>query len=197
MGGPFTTLHVSIVGMKIILSSLALLSLSSLANAQGMPVQTSPPESGYKDGFTLELNLGIGSMMSSAANSNSETALAGLSIGLGGFVNRQLAITGRIAGGTYTESDGRITQAFLGPAVQYWATPNFWFGGGIGFGIISIDINGRGSDSNTDLGFDVRAGYTFNPDTKHSFNVSAEFSRSQADGGAISVLGLLAGWQIL
>lgn len=183
---------------KLLVNSLALMSLPLFANAPVMAQPASTYDHEVKNGLTFELNLGIGSMIvSSDTDSKSETSLAGLSLGIGGFVNKQLAVTARIAGGTYTDDAGRLTQAFFGPAVQYWATPNVWLGGGIGLGVLAIDVNGAGSDSNTDLGFDVRAGYTFNPGTKHSFNISAEFTRSQADNGAVSVVGVLAGWQIL
>src|SRR5690606_33798347 len=52
-----------------------------------------------RQGFTAELNLGLGLLRASVdgGGSDSEFAIAGLNVGLGGFVTPRVAITGRIA----------------------------------------------------------------------------------------------------
>ena len=149
-------------------------------------------------GLTFEANLGFGFLrISGDGDSQSEGSIAGLDLGIGGFLNPRMALTLRIAGVTYVADGGQITQAFLGPSLQYWATPNVWLGGGIGLGVVQIKSDFGGSDSETKLGLDLRAGYTFNPNAKHSFNLSVEFTPTFFDGGTISGLGLLLGYQLL
>jgi len=131
-----------------------------------------------KSGMTFELNLGIG-WIRAANDSDSETSdlgIGGLNLGVGGWVNPKLAISGRIAGVTYSEDGASLTQGFLGVSAQYWIDDHFWAGGGVGFGIIRVDIDGFGDDSKGGFGLDGRVGYSFMTTSENTFNVSLELT---------------------
>ncbi|MFT3695262.1 MAG: transporter [Kofleriaceae bacterium] len=145
----------------------ALVVSCGLASAQ-------PAEDPHR-GFTFEANLGVG-WLHESGNGYSHTmpaTLAPLDVSIGGFLTNQLALVGRIAG-TEGQDDGanfRYLNGFVGPAVQYWFTPQLWASGGLGLAIF-----GENGDSHYDSGLalDLRVGYTFFTWFRQSANVSVE-----------------------
>ena len=183
----------------------AALSLPALAAAQpaggygyAPPAPTVGPD---RSGFTLELNLGFGITRVSPdeGDTRSENGLAGLNLGLGGWVNERTAITARFAGTQFTQSFGSedvsFIHGFFGPAVQYMVNDQAWVGGGLGWSILTTDQ--EDADSETALGLDLRAGFNFYQGTKHAFNASAEINPGFHDDGTVTSIGLLVGWQML
>jgi len=177
--------------------SLALLSLLVptvvLAQPPPPPPGYGPPQPAYgepqnlKNGLTFEANLGVGYIWveSEGQDSDKEVALGGLNIGVGGWLNPRMALSLRVAGVTYTDSQGdvdlRFTTGILGPHLQYWLDDHFWLGGGAGIGVAAVSIEGPGvsdSDSETGFGLDLRAGYTFSTTSEHTWNVSFELTPS-------------------
>lgn len=168
----------------------------------GPPQQPERTQSSLRNGMTGELNIGIGWLRVSNeyASDTSDAGLAGLSLGLGGWLNPKLALTARIAGVTYSEDGGSLTEAFFGPSLQYWADDHFWLGGGVGLGVVRLDTD-VGDDSVTGFAFDLRVGYTFNLGTENTFNASFElnpgfFSDNGADA-TFTGIGFLVGYQHL
>jgi hypothetical protein len=151
-------------------------------------------------GVTFEANLGLGwlRVAPDEGMSVTESALGGLNVGIGGWVSPQVAATFRIAGATYSEEGGSITSGFVGGALQLWANQTFWVGGGVGIGFVSLDFDeGPDPDPETGLGLDLRVGITPVLGASHSLNVSFEASPVYLDGGTITALGLLIGYQYL
>jgi len=228
--------------MRIALvSSILLVPALALAQAPGDPTGAAPlphvaapppPQPAYQpapqlspmgayalhQGVTFEANLGIGFAHLTDSNSamtiNTDAALAGLDLGVGGWLNPQLALTGRIAGvgvkfqGT-DQIMGNLVLAWIGPSLQYWPDPHFWMGGGVGFAtyrLIGNDQCANGSSPDAcginGFGFDMRAGYSFG-DTQHSFNASLEinpshFNDSNGNGGGWgTAIAFLVGYQYL
>ncbi len=133
-----------------------------------------------------------------------DRGIGGLSLGLGGWVNSKLAITARIAGATASISGGSVTDAFVGPSVQYWIDDDhFWVGGGVGFGVFVIRADSGESRTITGASFDVRAGDTLNAGSKHTVNFSLELTpgrvRDDELNASLSVMsiGALIGYQFL
>jgi hypothetical protein len=201
---------------------LALLALLVPTAVLAQPPPPPPPPPGYapapvyapqqtidnRNGMTLELNLGVGFMWatSEGEESDKKVALGGLDLGVGGWLSNRLALTIRIAGVTYTETEGdtdlRWTTGFLGPSAQYWLDNNFWIGGGVGAGVVAVSVNdGEDSDSEVGLGLDLRAGYTFGIGSEHSWNLSVELNPSFVEilGQEITFYGgaVLIGYQHL
>jgi hypothetical protein len=162
-------------------------------------------------GMTVELNIGAGFIWArnEGESSDTEGALAGLDLGVGGWLNPNMALTARIAGATYSPEDGvRFTQGFFGPSLQYWSDDHLWFGGGIGLAFAAVNFEGADEqpDPETGLGFDLRAGYTFTTGSENTFNVSLEytpgfFTFDNGIGGEQSIqinsFGILFGYQHL
>lgn len=95
----------------------------------------------------------------------------GPSLGLGGWLSPNVALTARSAGVTYSEGGASLTEAFIGPSLQCWVDD------------------------------DLRVGYTFNPGTENTFNASFElnpafFSENGSDATFTSI-GFLFGYQYL
>src|SRR5690606_35254354 len=82
-----------------------------------------------RHGLTFEANLGIGWIHLSTeevSDFSEDAGLAGLSLGVGGWVGTQTAITARLAGVTLSDRDLRLSQIFLGPSAQFWMNDNLW-----------------------------------------------------------------------
>lgn len=69
-------------------------------------------------------------------------------------------------------------------------------GGGIGLGVARISIDGVGDESETGFAFDLRAGYTFNADSKHAFNASVEITPASIEDLTFTGIAFLAGYQL-
>ena len=176
--------------------SLALITLlvPTLATAQPPPP---PPGPGpvysnepidHRRGMTFEANIGVGFMWAErddGQESDKEVALGGINLGVGGWMSPRLALSLRVAGVTYTDSEGELdfrwTTGFLGPSAQYWLDDHFWLGGGVGAGVVALSVEGPGfedSDSEVGLGLDLRAGYTFSTTSENTWNISFEMTPS-------------------
>lgn len=153
-----------------------------------------------RKGVTFEANLGLGWLRVAPEESMTvtESALGGLNLGIGGWLSSRAALSFRIAGATYSEEGGSITSGFAGGALQLWASDAFWFGGGLGMGFVSVDLeDGPDPDVETGLGLDLRVGITPVMSGSHSLNFSFEISPVYLDGGTITSMGLLLGYQYL
>ena len=170
----------------------------------GQPYQQyqAPPPPPLRSGLTFEANLGFGwlRVTNDSRSETSDLAIAGLSLGVGGWVSPTLAITGRLASVTYSENDARLTNAFLGPSAQFWVDDHFWFGAGAGLAVISVSDPYDG-DSLTGVGVDLRAGYTFTTGSENTFNASFElnpgFYSDNGNSATVTGIGFLVGYQHL
>jgi hypothetical protein len=179
----------------------------------------------FHQGVTFEGNLGMGYAHESLYASgdgksstlpDSDGALAG-AVGLGGWINPQLALEARISGvqlkytidGITVPTTGLMVHALVGPSVQYWPTPNIWVGGGIGLStkrlLDSTECTGDHC-SRYGVGFDLRAGYAFGIGGPHTINVSVDVGRGYSpetdfvgstDSSTITGISILVGYQYL
>jgi hypothetical protein len=168
------------------------------------PVYGPPPEqpTTLHRSMTFELNLGLGWIHISAdeVSDTSDLGLGGLSIGVGGWLNEKLAITGRIAGVTLSENDSQLSNVFFGPSLQYWVDNHFWLGGGLGLAILAASGD-NSEDSIRGFGLDLRVGYTFNEGSENTFNASFElnpgFFSENGESATLTGIGILLGYQHL
>jgi hypothetical protein len=179
--------------------------------------QAPPPVTpwAFHRGVTFEANLGVGFVRLTDSGGgtpiNTDGALAGADLGVGGWLSPQLALTVRIAGnqvkymGVPGPGEGNLVNAFFGPSLQFWANPNVWLGGGVGFATFrdvggSCSGNGSSQCGVNGWGLDLRAGYSFG-DTANTFNVSVElnpsFYSNNGSSGTATGFALLAGYQYL
>jgi hypothetical protein len=171
--------------------------------APGSPPQpdAAPAASPLGHGATFEANVGAGWLHATAdsgESADSDGGLGGLNLGLGWWISERTALSLRIAGVNYSESGSSLTGGFFGGALQYWTTENLWLGGGVGFGIASLYIDGEPAiDPEIGLGLDLRVGVTPVIAGQHSLNFSFEVNPSFLDGGTLTGIALLIGYQYL
>jgi len=150
----------------------------------------------WRSGVTFEINLGVGRL----ANSDEDESFTGpaFGIGVGGFVGSKLAISARAFGVGAEDRGVNFSNAWFGPAAQFWVDDHIWFGGGLGVAQFRASFEGE-SMSVDGFGLDVRGGYTFNDNTDSTFNVSLELNTGSYDeaNGTIYGLALMAGYQHL
>ncbi|MGE0871381.1 MAG: hypothetical protein AB7P03_22660 [Kofleriaceae bacterium] len=195
--------------MRILPVLIALL-IPSAALAQGYygqqpgqpPVYAPQPAPSYRQGFTFEANIGVGWAQVSDEDGNntvtSDAALGGLNLGFGGWLNQNMALSLRFAGVSDRENGLTAVAVFAGPSLQYWLDDHFWLGGGAGLARVAIlDSDNDEQAGINGFGLDLRAGYTFSSGSPNTFNASVELTPGFYDGGSITGIGLLFGYQHL
>ncbi|MFC2085822.1 hypothetical protein ACFLRO_01275 [Bacteroidota bacterium] len=148
-----------------------------------------------RSGFTLFLGLGVG-FQSDAVIEESAVGLGGLALGLGGFVNENLAIMVRVSGTTveYSTDQFSLTQTSGVGAItlQYWPSDKFNLEGGPGMGFWTTEF----SDDQA-FGLIAAAGYSVFQSRKVNLQVGAEWAPAFTEGGTVSNLSLNFGFQLL
>jgi hypothetical protein len=108
-----------------------------------VPVQKPDPNFPRRQGFTIELGLGVSYMgVDSMKNVESgKVGLAPLSLGLGAFVSRDVAISFRMTGTSLFQDRGgkmeQVVLGFYGGAIQYYVSERAFVGGGLGLGLVA------------------------------------------------------------
>lgn len=151
-------------------------------------------------GLTFEANVGVGSLVISpdGGSGRTESGIAGLNLGGGVWLTPRAALTLRLAGVTYSEEGGSLTGGFLGGAIQLWPHDEIWLGLGAGIGLAGLQLEGAPDpEPETGLGMDFRLGYTPFASGSHSLNFSLEVNPSFLDGGTLTGIGFLIGYQYL
>jgi hypothetical protein len=144
--------------------------------------------------FTLLLNLGVGFQRDPLVD-QTERGLAGINLGIGGFLADDLALMFRWSGtagvdqGPYEQ-----TSAAYAPTIQYWVDDRLSLEAGAGLGLRSVD--------NTDiiesgLGLMLGAGYTLFGGGKHAFRLGIEYAAAFTEPTWVHNVGFVLGWQLL
>jgi len=161
------------------------------AQVSDTPAAGAPPTvASFRKSVTLEASLGVGGVVSTISSIDTGLGLSGLNLGIGGFLNPQLAITGRLVG-VLTGGSNNVSQLFFGGAVQYWINDKLWAGAGAGLAYLYANTNTNG------FGFEVRGGYTVKQIRAHAFHVSLEVTPSLFDGHLMTAFAVLGGYQYL
>lgn len=171
--------------------------------------QPAPPPRPLRDGMTFEIGLGIG-WLQADDNSTSDTSDAGVAfnLGLGGWFNKNMAVTGRLASTSVTIGDdgygGDITMhaMFLGPSLQYWVDDGLFIRAGAGLAIAGVSSTyADGSDSISGFGLDLGIGYNFTRGSENTFNASLEltpgFYNENGESMTLGGLSINVGYQHL
>ena len=155
-----------------------------------VPSSSSSP----RHGITFEANAGLGWVRS--GGTVSDVGYGGLSLGLGAWLSRQTALTFRVAGASSEAGDGRVTQSFAGPSLQYWGTEHVWVGAGVGLARIDLPF-----ELHFGASADLRVGFAVSVSRAHALSVSLEATpaviRVEGDVHVVTSLGVLLGYQLL
>lgn len=188
--------------------------LASSLHTSNAVAADEPPNRG---GFTLELGLGAGvtsvtrelsscfasSTGSGGCSDGSDTdtyaGFAPLSVGIGGFLSRDVALTLRSSGTSYFKSRDLWSSAFVGPAVQYWPMDTLSVGGGAGVGVWGPNpaLSRRARDPKVGFALSLRAGVDPFGLRDHSFRIGVEVLPAFYDRTRVIGAALVAEWQLL
>jgi hypothetical protein len=166
---------------------IAIVALACLA-AAGSAQQATPDRSG----FTLLLNIGVG-IQRDEFFGVTETGLGGLNLGLGGFVDENLALLFRTSGTNVSYDGGRQTSGTAGATLQYWVNDRVNVEGGVGIGFWNFENGG----DDTGLGLVLGAAYSIWNNERHSLSVGIEYAPAFTDPETVHNFGLVFGWQLL
>jgi hypothetical protein len=167
--------------------ALGLVAAMSLTHAAGVAAQT-PLERG---GFTLMLDLGLG-LQRDEAFGTTESGLAGVNLGIGGFLTDRLALMLRESGTNVSYGPVRQVSVVVAPALQYWANDRLSLTGGVGAGLWSIDDVNEGG-----LGLVLGVHYALWQSGRHSLFLGVDYAPAFTDPETVHNLGILFGWQLL
>jgi hypothetical protein len=153
-----------------------------------------------RGGFTLFLSLGYGWQADSSLD---ETAagLAGLNLGVGGFVTDDLALMFRISGtnvtyeftGSTASADSTIDSVSgTGTlSAQYWLTDRFNIEGGLGYGAVDNDVR-----EETGFGLLVAAGYAVIIQRRLGLQAGIEYAPVFIHSEPVHNIGFNVGFQL-
>ncbi len=142
-----------------------------------------PAEVPVRNGFTLELGLGLGLMhvFPEDGDATNDVGMTPMSFSLGGFLNNSMAIMFRSAGvANLEEVAGESMLTFLifsGVHFQYWITDQFFVSGGPGmasWGSAQSDDFLDTFDRERGFGLSLRGGFSFANWENHSLRVTLE-----------------------
>ena len=147
-----------------------------------------------RGGFTLLLNMGFG-IQNDLGIEESARGLAGLNLGVGGFVNEKIAVMFRISGTNVSYDFGLFGEldqisGVAGPSLQYWATDRLTLEAGGGFGFWQTP-----GDEERGFGLILGAGAVLLSQGKHNLQVGVEYAPAFTDGGSVHNLGITFGYQ--
>lgn len=182
-----------------------------LGSAAMVSAQAPAPES-QRQGFTFLLSLGAGMQGGLDDALDYEIGLAGLNVGLGGFLSPELAILGRISG-TFTaressagfeDVDFTVLHGFVGPSVMFFLSDRFSLEAGVGLGIVNGEATaetdlGRITVSNSDEGLGVLLGaaapLTYLGGGGYALTLGTDVNLGFFEDGTMLSVGLLLGIQ--
>lgn len=147
-----------------------------------------------RGGFTALVDFGVG-VQNDSAIEETAVGLAGLNFGVGGFLNKDLALMFRVTGTYVTHDldgvDYRQSSGFLGPSTQWWLSDRFNVEGGAGWGF----WRGDNDEDNSGFGLLVGAGMSVFNRGKHNLQVGFHYAPAFTDPGTVHNLGFTFGYQ--
>ena len=145
-------------------------------------------------GFTILANMGFG-IQRDVFLEDSAVGLAGINLGVGGFLNPRLAVLFRISGTNVVYDDvlfGDVEQVsgVAGPSIQYWVTDKVAVDAGAGLGYWRTPL---GDDRG--LGLILGASAVIFRNRGHNLQVGVEYAPAFTDPGTIHNFGFTFGYQ--
>jgi hypothetical protein len=149
-----------------------------------------------RGGFTVLVDIGVGVQHDTTID-ETRAGLAGLNVGIGGFLTRDFALMFRIATTTVSYdlgASGYYSQlsGFSGPSLQYWLSDRFNLEAGAGVGFWSVD-----NVDETGLGLLFGVGVTIFNRGKHNLQFGVQYVPAFTDPGTVHSIGFTFGYQFL
>jgi hypothetical protein len=166
----------------------------TLAVACGTPAAQLAAQggSGFDRGsFTLMLDVGLG-LQHDGYIGQTQQGVAGLNLGIGGFLTDKTALMFRLAGTTASYGHFQQSSGVMAPTLQYWIDDRLYVDGGVGIGFGGVYDSTDGG-----LGFILGAGYAVLNRGKHNLQIAIEYTPAFTEPEAVHSLGVTVGWQLL
>jgi len=150
-----------------------------------------------RGGFTALVDFGVG-VQNDTSIEETEVGLAGVSVGVGGFLTRDFALMFRLTGTNVSydfgaAGDYRQVSGVAAPTVQYWLSDKLNIEAGAGWGFWLADTN----EDQTGLGLILGAGVTIFNRGKHNLQFGVQYSPAFTDPGTIHNVGFTFAYQFL
>lgn len=168
---------------SLLVATVVLVATAMEASAQDMAPNRS--------GFTLLLNTGVG-FQHDAFFGETETGVAGINLGIGGFLSPNMALMFRASGTNVKYFDIWQTSGTGGASLQYWVNDKLHIEGGVGAGFWDFDDAHESA-----LGLILAAGYSIWNNAGHNLYVGLEYAPAFTDPDTIHNFGIVFGWQLL
>lgn len=162
-----------------------LVSVTAPASAQ------TPATTPQRSGFTLLVNLGYG-YQNDEFLPEAKSGLAGLNLGIGGFLSSDLALWFRASGTNVSYDSFRQISGVGALAVQYWVTDRLNLEGGVGGGFWDDE-----DTSETGLGVVVGAGLVIFNSGRHNIQLGVEYAPAFTEPETVHNVGITLGYQLL
>jgi hypothetical protein len=147
-----------------------------------------------RGGFTALVDLGVG-VQHDAGIDETAVGLAGVNLGVGGFLTRDLALMFRISGTNVDYDFGGVdysqTSGVVGPAMQFWLSDTFNVEAGAGVGFWRGDTD----EANEGLGLILGAGVSVFNRGKHNLQLGIQYAPAFTDPGTVHNFGVTFGYQ--
>ena len=145
-------------------------------------------------GFTFMIDAGVG-FQSDTALEESAVGLAGLNVGLGGWVTDNIALLGRISGTNVSYDFGAFgdvgqLSGVVAPTVQIWPSARGYLEAGVGLGFWNAE-----GETDQGLGLILGAGFSVFNRGKHNLIVGVEYAPAFTDS-AVHNFGITFGYQL-
>jgi hypothetical protein len=146
-----------------------------------------------REGFTVLVNFGVG--VQRIAGLDPSVGLAGVNVGVGGFLTNDLALLFRFSGTNVSRDLGpfdtlTLVSGVLGPTVQYWVSDRINIQGGVGPAFWDEAFSRE-----TGFGVIVGMGAVVLSKGKHSLQVGVEYAPAFTDSATVHNLGVTFGYQ--
>ena len=193
----FATLHLSFRKKNMTYTARIITTLSLLALVFPVTAHAQLSEEPLRKGFTLVVKAGTGFQQDGRIN-DAAFGLQGVDLGLGEFLNKDLAVMLRIStvDVTYDNLFGfNQVSGFAGATLQYWMNDRVYIEGGPGIGFSRIKNRG----DNTAIGISALAGAGMSVHAwgKHNILVGIEYSPAfYTTKSTIHSAGLKVGYQL-
>ena len=167
----------------VVFVGLALFAIAAAAEAQD------------RGGFTALVDVGVG-VQHDRTIKKTEVGLAGLNLGVGGFLTRDLAVMFRIVGVNASYDLGaagyyRQVSGVGGASLQYWVSNRFNIEAGAGWGFWSVQTD----EEAVGLGLIVGAAVSIFNRGKHNLQFGVLYAPAFTDPAPVHNVGFTFGYQ--
>lgn len=163
-----------------------------LALASSAHAQRGPAAEGFAGHQGFMIGFGLGLSIATCGDCEDTESSLGFDFNIGGFLNPRLALMYDIGAWFDSEDGASLSLSTHTVAAQYWATPQLWLKGGLGFSQVRFDFEG-GDESEAGLGITLAMGFEVLKQRNFALDLSGRLSHLDFDGFDFQTVNLVVG----